>query len=56
MDSFDKEPDIGRPNMRETGREDGELQSEELEALLQKVEEKLKKKSNAVKQLDPFDR
>ena len=39
MNSFDKEPDIGRTNMKETGREDGKLQHKELAVLLQRVEE-----------------
>ena len=39
MNSFDKEPDIGRTNMKETGREDGKLQHKELAGLLQRVEE-----------------
>ena len=39
MDSSDKEPDIRRPNTKETRREDGKLHREEREALLQKVEE-----------------
>jgi len=30
VDSFNKEPDLRRTNMKETGREDGKLQSREL--------------------------
>ena len=39
VDSFDKEPDIRRSDMKETGREDWKLQCEELGDMLQKVEE-----------------
>ena len=37
MDSFDKEPNIRRPNTKETRREDGKLRSKELEALFRKT-------------------
>ena len=37
-EQFYKELDIGRTNMKETGREDGKLQPEELAALLQRLE------------------
>ena len=35
MDTFDKEPNIRRPNRKETRREDGKLRSKELEALFE---------------------
>ena len=38
MDSFIKESDIRRPNMKETRREDGNLQCKKLKALLKRVE------------------
>ena len=38
MDSFSKESDIRRPNMKETRREDGNLQCKKLNALLKRVE------------------
>ena len=37
MDSFIKESDIRRPNMKETRREDGNLQCKKLNALLKRV-------------------
>jgi len=39
VDSFDKEPNIRRPIMNETRREDEKLQCKEFKALLQRVEE-----------------